>query len=62
MEDHQTKSEDNVIDSKTFKNNKKLKNDRLLNDIIKEAVLFHKKTDEALQELAEMCTKEINGG
>jgi hypothetical protein len=53
--------EDNVIDASLFKKNKKLQKDNLTDDIIKSLVLFHKKTDDSLKELSELCLKGKDG-
>jgi hypothetical protein len=53
--------EEKVVDAKKYKKNKKLKKEALTSDIIKKLVLFHKKTDDGLKELAEMCCKEHDG-
>lgn len=52
---------DNIVDARSFKKNKKIKVDNLTDDIIKSLVLLHKKTDDGLKELAEMCLQEKDG-
>lgn len=52
---------DNVVDARSFKKNKKIKIDNLTDDIIKSLVLLHKKTDDGLKELAEMCLQGNDG-
>lgn len=49
---------ENVVDANLFKKNKKLKKDRNWNDIISKLVLMHKKTDDELKELVQLCAKE----
>ena len=60
MEDKDYKSE-NVIDANLFKKNKKLKKDKIVDDIIKGVVVLHKKVDDSLKELSNMCCKEKDG-
>lgn len=40
-----------------FKKNKQINNDLGVNDIIKGLVQFHKKADDGLREIAEMCSR-----
>jgi hypothetical protein len=51
----------NIIDANLFKKNKKLQKDTITDDIIKAFVLLHKKTDDGLKELSEMCLKNKDG-
>jgi hypothetical protein len=56
----ESKKESKIVDASLFSKNKKLNNDAAINDIIEEVVLLHKKADDGLKELAEMCVKENN--
>jgi hypothetical protein len=47
--------QDKVVNAKEFKKNKKLKKDKAVNDIIGKLSLLHKKADDGLKELVEMC-------
>lgn len=58
MENQDQKLENKVIDAKLFKKNKKLKENKLVDDIITGVVLLHKKADDGLKELSEMCCKK----
>jgi len=61
MENQDQKFKSNVVDAFLFKKNKKLKKDKLVDDIISGIVLLHKKADDSLKELSEMCYKEADG-
>lgn len=47
---------------KLYSKTKKLNKELLLNDIVRQAVLIHKNTDDKLKELFDMCSKGNCGG
>lgn len=61
MENQEQKLKNNVVDASLFKKNRKLNKDKAVDDIITGIVLLHKKADDSLKELSEMCCKETDG-